>query len=284
MDPEFRQAFAGITNCGKLRGKNSAGFGMERIECAGIPVGTTILGDGPPLLFLHAGDYVAQGKPFLELLARRFRVVAPRHPGFGDTPRPAWFRTVGDIAYLYLDLLDRLDLKDATVAGASFGGWLAMEMAVRSTARIARLALIDTVGVKFGGREERDIADIYALPADDVLRRSFADPARAVPDYTKLDDSELLAIARDREATALYGWKPYMHNPALLHWLHRIARPVLVIWGEQDGIVPPAYGERLAAALPSARFETIAGTAHYPHIEQPDAVAALIERFALHNR
>ena len=67
-----------------------------------------------------------------------------------------------------------------------------------------------------------------------------------------------MAIARDREATALYGWKPYMHDPALAHWLHRITRPTLVLWGEEDGIVTPAYGERLAAALPNARFELIA--------------------------
>jgi pimeloyl-ACP methyl ester carboxylesterase len=113
-----------------------------------------------------------------------------------------------------------------------------------------------------------------------VLRRTFADPARVVPDYAKLDDREALAIARDREATSLYGWKPYMHDPALVHWLHRITRPALVLWGQQDGIVAPSYGERLAAALPNPRFDQIAAAAHYPQIEQPDAVAAAIERFA----
>ena len=257
---------------------------MERIELGGIAVETLVAGDGPPLLFLHGGDYVAQNEPFLDLLAHRFRVVAPRHPGFGSTPRPPWFRTVGDIAYLYLDLLDRLDLKEATLVGSSFGGWVALELAVRSEARLARLVLIDSLGVKFGNREERDIADVYALPADEVLRRLFVDPARAVPDYATLDDAELLAIARDREATALYGWKPYMHNPALAHWLHRITKPALVLWGEKDGVVAPAYGERLAAALPHGRFERIAAAAHHPQIEQPDAVAALIERFAPENR
>jgi pimeloyl-ACP methyl ester carboxylesterase len=256
---------------------------MERIDIAGIAIDAEIAGSGPPLLFLHGGDYVAQNRPFLDRLARRFRVVAPRHPGFGHTPRPAWFRTVHDIAYLYLDLLDRLDLNDTVLAGSSLGGWVALEMAARSQARIGRLVLIDTVGVKFGGREERDIADIYALPAEEVLRRSFVEPTRVVPDYSTLDDNELLAIARDREATALYGWKPYMHDPALGHWLHRVTRPALVLWGEKDGIVAPSYGERLAAALPNARFERIAAAAHYPQIEHPDAVAAAIERFASAN-
>lgn len=256
---------------------------MERIEVAGIAVETLIAGNGPPLLFLHGGDYVAQNRPFLDLLARRFRVVMPRPPGFGNTPRPAWFRTVDDLAYLCLDLLDRLDLREATLVGASFGGWVALELAIRSEARLARLALIDTLGVKFGGREERDIADFYALPADEVLRRQFANPARTLPDYASLGDAELLAAARDREAMVLYGWKPFMHNPALVHWLHRITIPSLVLWGEEDGIVAPSYGERLAAALPDARFATIAGAAHHPQIEQPEAVAAAIERFASGN-
>ena len=256
---------------------------MERIEVSGIALETLVQGSGPPLFFLHGGDYVAQNRPILDRLARRWRVVAPRHPGFGNTPRPAWFRTVGDIAYLYLDLIDRLDLKDALLVGHSFGGWVALEMAVRAPARLGRLVLIDALGVKFSGREERDIADLYALPADEVLRRSFVDPAGAVPDYEKLADAELLAIARDREATALYGWKPYMHNPALAHWLHRVARPALVLWGEKDGVVAPGYGEKLAASLPQARFERIAGAAHYPQVEQPDAVAVAIETFAQQN-
>jgi pimeloyl-ACP methyl ester carboxylesterase len=257
---------------------------MERIEINGISVETEIAGTGPPLLFLHGGDYVAQNRAFLDRLAQRFRVVMPRHPGFGTTPRPAWFRSVGDIAYLYLDLIDRLDLRDATLVGSSFGGWVALEIAVRSTARIGRLVLIDSLGIKFGGREERDIADLYALPADEVLHRSFTDPARFVPDYAALDDVELQAIAHDREATALYGWKPYMHNPALAHWLHRVSAPSLVLWGAEDGIVAPSYGEKLAAALPHARFERIAGAAHYPQIEQPEAVADHIARFAQENR
>src|SRR6266478_1063947 len=123
---------------------------MERIEIAGISVEALVAGAGPPLLFLHGGDYVAQNRPFLDRLAQRFRVIAPRAPGFGNTPRPAWFRSVGDIAYL------RLDLRDATVVGSSFGGWVALETAVRSTSRISRLVLIDSLGAKFGGREERD--------------------------------------------------------------------------------------------------------------------------------
>jgi pimeloyl-ACP methyl ester carboxylesterase len=256
---------------------------MERIEIAGISLEALIVGAGPPLLFLHGGDYVAQNRPFLDQLARTYRVIAPRHPGFGTSERPSWFRTVHDIAYLYLDLIDRLDLGAPLVVGSSFGGWVALEMAVRAPAKLGRLVLLDSLGVKFSGREERDITDIYVLAADEVVRRTFADP-NVAPDYTQLADDELRAIACDREAAVLYGWKPYMHDPALVHWLHRVTAPTLVLWGEADGIASPAYGERLAGAIPGGRFAKIAAAGHYPQIEQPASVADAIERFAQENR
>ena len=248
-----------------------------------IPLEAKVTGQGRPLLFLHGGDYFAQNTPFLERLARRWKVIVPRHPGFGGTARPAWFRTVNDIAYLYLDLIDTLKLDDAVVVGASFGGWVALEMAVRSTARISRLVLIDSLGVKFSGREERDIADIHVLSADEVVRHNFTNPQRFAPDYATLGDAELQSIASDREAAVLYGWRPYMHNPALVHWLHRIAVPTLVLWGDGDRVVAPAYGEQLAGAIPGARFRQIADAGHHPQIEQEQAVADAIDAFAGEN-
>lgn len=253
---------------------------MPGIDIGRYVLDGSVVGAGPPLLFLHGGDYVAQNRPFLDRLAQRRRVAAPRHPGFGHSERPAGFRTVGDLAYLYLDWLDRHSDGPVVVVGSSFGGWIALEICVRSVANIGALVLIDPLGVKFAGREERDIADIHALPDDEVRRRTFFDPARVAPDYTLLGDDELTAIARDREATALYGWRPYMHNPGLRQWLHRVRVPTLVLWGENDGIVTPDYGRKLCDALPNARFEAIAQAGHYPQIERPDAAASAIERFA----
>jgi pimeloyl-ACP methyl ester carboxylesterase len=253
---------------------------MERIQIGDVSLEVLTAGDGPPLLFLHGGDYFAQHREFFERLARRWRVVAPRHPGFGHSERPDGFRTVNDLAYLYLDLLERGDLGKTTLVGASFGGWVALELCVRCSDRIDRLVLIDSLGVKFGGREERDIADIYALPSEELLRRSFFDPERTAPDYARLEDDELNIVARDRQATALYGWRPYMHDPGLRQWLHRIRAPSLVIWGENDGIVTPDYGRKLCRSLPDARFEPIPRAGHYPQIERPDEVAGAIERFA----
>jgi pimeloyl-ACP methyl ester carboxylesterase len=253
---------------------------MPGIEIGRNVLDGSVLGAGPPLLFLHGGDYVAQNRPFLDRLAQHRRVTAPRHPGFGHSARPDGFRTVGDLAYLYLDWLDRQSDGPVVVVGSSFGGWAALEIGVRSVANIGALVLIDPLGVKFSGREERDIADIHALPDDEVRRRTFFDPSRVATDYTTLPDDELTAIARDREATALYGWRPYMHNPGLRQWLHRVRVPTLVLWGESDGIVTPDFGRKLCEALPNARLETIPQAGHYPQIERPDAVASAIERFA----
>src|SRR5262252_5413940 len=252
---------------------------MQRMEVGGVSLEVLTDGQGPPLLFLHGGDYFAQHRDFFARLVRRWCVIAPRHPGFGGSTRPDSFRTVHDLAYLYLELLDRQDLRDAVLVGSSFGGWIALEMCVRCLQRIGRLVLIDSVGVKFGEREERDIADIYALPGDELIRRTFFDPVGAAPDYSTLSDEEAASIARDRAATALYGWRPYMHDPGLHQWLQRVRVPTLVLWGENDGIVPPHYGEKLCRSLPDARFELIRQAGHYPQIERPDEVADAVERF-----
>jgi pimeloyl-ACP methyl ester carboxylesterase len=188
-------------------------------------------------------------------------------------------RTVGDLAYVYLDLFDRLALDNALLVGSSFGGWLALELAIRSTARLSGVVLIDTLGLKFGGRDEVEITDIYALPFDDAVACTFADPANA-PNYSAMDDAAVEEVARDRQAAVLYGWKPYMHNPGLVHWLHRIKVPALVVWGDKDRIVAPAYGAHLTQRLQNARFAPIAGAGHYPAVEQPEKTAAAIETFA----
>src|SRR6185437_11945973 len=124
-----------------------------------------------------------------------------------------------------------------------------------------------------------EIADIFALSAEEAVRRIFADLASA-PDYAALDDAAVEEVARDREAAVLYGWRPYMHNPSLKHWLHRIKAPALVVWGERDRVVSPAYGAHLTQRLQNARFAPIADAGHYPQIEQPEKVAEAIEQFA----
>jgi pimeloyl-ACP methyl ester carboxylesterase len=250
-----------------------------------VSVGGTSLeiverGQGRPLLFLHAGEGLAPERPWLDLLARRYRVFAPWHPGYGNSPLiDGGAGGVDDLAYLYLDLAAALRLDDAVLVGACFGGWIAAEMMVRSTARFSRLVLAAPLGIKLGGREERDVADMHAMTRDEYLRLAWADPAKGEVDLTALPDSELAAIVRGRDSFALYGWKPYMHNPRLRHWLHRIDRPTLLIWGSEDRIVTPSYGEGWREGIPDARLDIIPAAGHFPHWEQPEAFVQRLTAF-----
>lgn len=246
---------------------------------AGISLEVEERGDGQSLLFLHAGEGLEPQREWLDLLARHCHVVAPHHPGWGNSALPDWLSTVDDLAYLYLDLAATLDLQNATLVGACFGGWIAAEMAVRDTRRFSRLVLVDPLGIKVGGVTERDIADMHAMPRAEYLRLAWADPANGERDVMQMPDTELAGIARGRETFARFGWKPYMHNPHLRRWLHRIDIPTLLLWGEQDGIVTPAYGEAWRAEIPGAQMDIIQGAGHFPHWEQPRAFAERLTRF-----
>ncbi|ODU03918.1 MAG: alpha/beta hydrolase [Pseudonocardia sp. SCN 72-86] len=234
------------------------------------------VGSGPTLLMLHGVEGREADSAFVDAVAERFTVVAPSHPGFGLSPRPDWCDTVEDLAYLYLDWIERQDLRDVVLVGLQFGGWLAAEMAVRDCSRLGRLVLVDPVGIKVGGREDRDIADVFAMPRGELDARNHADPAAGPGDLTLAPVETTEHIARNEEALALYGWEPYLHNPRLRRWLPRIHVPTLVVWGAQDGIVSPGYGRAYADAVPGARFEIVDAAGHRAQVEQPDTVATLV--------
>jgi pimeloyl-ACP methyl ester carboxylesterase len=249
------------------------------VSLAGTALELVERGQGKPLLFLHAGEGLAPERPWLDLLSRRYRVIAPSHPGYGGSPLiDSGAGGIDDLAYLYLDLAAELDLEGAVLVGADLGGWIAAEMMVRSTARFSSLVLVAPLGIKLRGRDERDIADFHAMTRAEYLQAAWAEPAKGDIDYTAHSDEALAAIVRGREAFALYGWKPYMHNPRLKRWLHRIDRPTLLLWGAQDGIVTSAYGDGWRQEIPDAELDIIPGAGHFPHWEQPDA---FVERLSV---
>jgi pimeloyl-ACP methyl ester carboxylesterase len=251
----------------------------KTVSIAGTTLELVERGGGRPLLFLHAGEGLAPERTWLELLSQDYRVVAPWHPGYGNSLLIDGSGSVDDLAYLYLDLAVELGFEKAVLVGACFGGWVAAEMMVRSTARFSHLVLVDPLGIKLGSREERDIADMHALPRAEYLQLAWADPAKGDVDFTKLAEAELAGIVRGREAFALYGWRPYMHNPRLKRWLHRIDIPTLLLWGAEDGIVTSAYGEGWRQAMPGARLKIIPQAGHFPHWEQPEAFVERISAF-----
>jgi pimeloyl-ACP methyl ester carboxylesterase len=245
-----------------------------------VVLDVTRAGSGPTVLLLHGAEGAEADHRFIDALAARFRVLAPSHPGFGLSPRPDWCDSVEDLAYLYLHWLDRLGASDVVLVGLQFGGWLAAEMAVRDCARLSRLVLVDPVGVKVGGREDRDIADVFAMPRAELDARLYSDPAAGPGDLSQAPEHEVLHLARNEEALALYGWDPYLHNPRLRRWLKRISVPTLVAWGADDGIVSPGYGRAYAGAIPDSRFALIEAAGHRPQIEHPGRVADLVADFS----
>jgi len=256
----------------------------ERRQVGSANMELLVRGEGRPLLFLHAGHGVDADDPLVEMLSKHNKVYAASHPGFGGSDLPSGVTTVDDLAYIYLDLLEDLDLHDVTLVGVSFGAWLALEIATKGTGRIGRLVLIDAVGLKFSDRETRDIADIYGVTIEDLPPLFFSDAEKGLEvfgrlDFKNMDDSSVLRFARNRESLVLFGWSPTLYNPKLRQRLHRVKPPVLLVWGADDRVVSVDYGRKLAEALPDARIEVVKDAGHYGYLEQPQAFGEYITKF-----
>ena len=249
------------------------------VSLRGVDVPMVRCGSGPPVLVLHGGDGPVDHLPFAKSISSSFELLHPTHPGFGGTPIPEHFDGLEDLTFLYLDLIDSLDLQDAILVGFSMGGWLAAEIAVMNTGRFSKLVLVDSVGIKPGGPLDRDISDVFALSAQDLQKATWHDQS-LVPNFPEMSDEELQTIASNKIAHGLYTWEPYMHNPKLRYRLHRIDIPTLLVWGENDGIVTPDYGAALQDLISGARLSVIPDAGHHPHIAQPAEFTARFLEFA----
>src|SRR4029077_15618534 len=129
---------------------------------AGLEIETLERGRGRPILFLHPNIGIEPSAPVLDPLAKGGRVIAPKHPRFGASEMPKGLNSVDELSYFYLDLMQQLDLRDVLLVGVGIGGWLACEIAVKTTERIDRIVLGNPLGIKVGDRETRDIFDIWS--------------------------------------------------------------------------------------------------------------------------
>ncbi len=227
-------------------------------------------GKGSPLLLLLSEEeQLDLASPFVAGLAETYELLIPHYPGFGRSERPEWVSSPDDISYMLLDLLDAEGLQNIPVVGLSLGGWIALEMAVKARGIFSKVVLVDAIGVKHGGVFDRDIQDIWTSHPAKVEAWKWHDAAKSKRDFGAMAEEDVSIHARNIESFARFCWDPYMHNPKLKRRLHRVTAPVQVIWGENDGVVTPAYGKAFAEAFANGRFETVAAAGHYPQIEQP---------------
>jgi pimeloyl-ACP methyl ester carboxylesterase len=250
----------------------------EQVRVGHIELEVLRRGTGAPILLLHGFQNLRPDAPFLDALGVYGEVIAPSHPGFGNSQRPDDFETIYDLVVCYLTLLDHLGHDRLPVVGLSFGGWLAAEIALHAGNRVGKLVLVDPLGIKVSDRETADILDLFNTAPAEVMRRSWHD-IRHAPDFDAMPDEEVTLYARNREALCRYAWNPYLHNPRLKSWLPHINNPTLVLWGASDGVVTPDYGRAFASLIPGARFELIDAAGHHPEIEQPQATASRIGAF-----
>jgi len=235
-------------------------------------------GKGAPLVFLHGASGAPVVLPFMEKLAARFDVLVPDHPGYGQSDEPEWLENIHDVAYFYLDFLAHLKLEGAVIVGSSMGGWMAMEMAVRNTARIGSLVLVSPAGIRADGAEP---ADIFLLPQEAMVRRLFHDQKYAEARLAIPETPESIDLAlKNRHTTARLAWEPRLHDPHLTKWLHRIDVPVSIVWGAQDRILPVGIAHELKRLLPKAELNILERCGHLPQVERMEEFCDLVVRFA----
>jgi pimeloyl-ACP methyl ester carboxylesterase len=253
----------------------------RELELDGCTVSYQRAGTGPALLYLHGSNGIPGWTPWLDRLAAGHDLIVPDHPGWGRSPMPPWLDNIHDLAYFYLDFMHALELERVHVVGHSLGGWIACELAVRATARLASLTLVAPVGLRAPGVQK---FDIFMATREEATRAAYHDPAiaerlLAVP----IEGDALDVDLQNRFATARVGWQPRLYDPNLHKWLHRIDVPTLVLWGADDRIIPIAHSAEFASRIPGARAATIPNCGHVPQVEQTDAFLEHVGRFVREN-
>jgi len=242
-----------------------------------------IAGAGPPLVYLHGPWGLVPDRAFVARLAGANTVYAPRHPG--TTPGdPDAVHALGgwhDLVVYHGELVDRLELDAPALVGHSFGGLVAAEFAAAVPKSVGRLVLIDPVGL---WRDDLPVKNWMLLPETERRRSLFADSESdaaqrffGVPDDPAQRIDALAQSIWAQACTGKFVWP--VPDRGLKHRMHRIAAPTLIVWGKVDRIIDVAYAQEFAKRIASARVQLIDGAGHLPHLEQPDAVAKLVQDF-----
>jgi pimeloyl-ACP methyl ester carboxylesterase len=237
-------------------------------------------GRGAPLVWLHGVTRPTVEDPMLGALAEHFEVFAPLMPGFADRDELSVFHDIGDLALRYDSVLDALGLDGITLAGHSFGGMLAAEIAAHVPRRITKLVLVSPLGL---WNDAHPIEDLFARPypaIDDLLWQGAVErPAMPEAASNREEDTveRLVEVANGVGAIAKFTWP--IPDKGLRRRLYRVTMPTLLAFGENDALVPPVYADEFAAEIAGARKLVWKGSHMLPY-EAPDRIAAAIAEFA----
>ena len=249
----------------------------HQLEIYDVMVHISRGGSGQTLLLLHGAGGSANLKELAAKLAEDFDVLLPDHPGFGLSEQSKRLSSVSDLAFYYLDFIQELGLKDVHLVGLSMGGWIAAEMAIRSTAKVKSITLVSSAGIHVKGVPK---GDLFLWSPEELVRNLYVN--QDVVDNVLSQEptsEELEFIVKNRVAAARYAWHPRFYNPDLEKWLHRIDIPTLIIWGDQDKIFPVEYASAFKNLIPHAQTQILKDCGHIPHMDQPEAFYHSLKSF-----
>ncbi|MBW1907320.1 MAG: alpha/beta fold hydrolase [Deltaproteobacteria bacterium] len=272
---------------------------QQEITVHGRLVKYRIGGEGPLVLLIHgmAGS-ASTWKQVMPALSERFTVLAPDLLGHGDSDKSKGDYSLGAMASTLRDLIVALGYKRATVVGQSYGGGIALQFAYQYPERCERLVLVNAGGL---GSEVNPVLRLLTMPGSAALLlvatappvrrivemigrialRKKLDTATVIPElwrsYTSLGNVEArraflrtLRAVIDRRGQAVSA-----HDK-----LHLAAgMPTLIIWGEEDGIIPVEHAHAAHALIRGSWLEIIEGVGHYPHCEAPDRFVTALTEF-----
>jgi pimeloyl-ACP methyl ester carboxylesterase len=234
-------------------------------------------GEGDPVLFLHGAGGLFWD-PLLDAIAGSHRVVAPEHPGAGTSQGLEHVEDLWDLVLYYDELLDVLGLPTVTLVGHSFGGMVAAEIAATSPERVARMVLIAPLGL---WRDDHPVPDISGVPPSTLPELLLADPegplASLMPAPDASNPESLFQAAMTMASILQFIWP--LPDKGLRKRLYRVKAETLLVWGAEDRLVHPAYGDDFVAAIANARLEVVPAAGHLPHLEQMDQTIALVTDF-----
>jgi len=246
------------------------------LEIAGVR--TRVLeagaGEGPPVVFLHGAGSPGVWNDWHEAIAARHRLIAPDHPGFGESDRPDWLLGIDDMVFFYLDFLDHLALGRVHLVGASVGGWIAAELATVQPERVERLVLVAAAGLY---APDLPMADMFLATPEELTALVFHDPSAlpapsATPELAQRRYKGMVTMAR-------LAWSPYLHDPKLSRRLARVRAETLIVWGENDRLIPSGYAELYRRLIPRATVALVPRCGHSAVVERPKELAALVGDF-----